>query len=252
VDRATGRVVSVETWFHNRFLVCNRSGVSTGSESVTGRLHLEGHRPVIVSQSQGHGVRCAQSADLDRIDQLKVLRLSPSGVADIPRPDRAPEHNLRYRLDGFEEWYAQAARPDHDPLFSAAIDLGPGLRVGEYIASADRDEIGRWSRPKPMWAWDDGWDGIPVAVWHFLPSLSFEAHEGGPLSHDYLFNAPAEAIFGLSGNALQARMNVKPERREGDKWEGLETRGDIGRETYWAAATVVFSRYVTRVFMALG
>ena len=103
-----------------------------------------------------------------------------------------------------------------------------------------------------MWAWDDGWDDIPVAVWHFLPSLSFEAHEGGPLSHDYLFNAPAEGIFGLSGNALQSRMDLVPERRDGDKWEEFETTGDIGREVYWAAMRVVFGRYVTRVFMALG
>jgi hypothetical protein len=91
-----------------------------------------------------------------------------------------------------------------------------------------------------------------VAVWHFLPSLSFEAHEGGRLSHDYRFNAPAEAIFGLSGDELKTRMDVVPERREGDKWQGLETRGDIDRGTYWSAASVVFTRYVTRVFMALG
>lgn len=252
VDRRTGRPESVETWFHNRFLVCNRDGTSTGSEVVRGRLHLEGERPVIFSQSQGHGVRCVQSGDLQRLDRLKVLRPSPDGRADAPRADRTGESDLRYRLEGFEEWYAQAPHPDDAPLFSGTVELGPGLTVGQFIAGLDREDVGVWSRPKPMWAWDDGWDTIPVAVWHFLPSLSFEAHQGGALSHDYLFNGPARAIFGISGNDLRDRMDVDLEFREGDKWEGLESRGDVGRQAYWSAATLLVGRYVTRVFMALG
>ncbi|HSM04058.1 MAG TPA: hypothetical protein VK858_05530 [Longimicrobiales bacterium] len=252
VNRATGAVESAETWFHNRFLVCNLTGVSWGTEVVRGRLHLEGNRPVIFSQSQGHGLRCAQSSDLDRIDDLKVLRPSPDGRADVPRRDEAGEANLRYRLDGFQEWYTRASRPDDDPMYAESIELGPGLVVGRYISGLDRENVGVWARPKPMWAWDDKLDTIPVAVWHFLPSFSFEAHEGGTLSHDYVFNGPAASIFGISGNELRDRLDLEPEYDEGQTWE--EARRASGNDgfTVWGVARRLITSYGTRVFMALG
>jgi len=237
VNRETGRVESLEAWFHNRFVLCNRSGLSSGTAAVEGRLHLEGYRPIIYSQSRGHGVRCAQSADLDGIDRLKVLRPSLTGRADVPRADRTGESDLRYRLAGFSAWYARAAEPDSRELFADTIRLTPDLIVGHYIAGLDREDVGYWARPKPMWAWDDPFDTVPVAVWHLLPSFSFEAHEGVPTSHDYLFNAPARAVFGITGNELRYRMDVQPVPPS--EVPVVKSLGVIGR-------------YITRVFMALG
>ena len=104
-----------------------------------------------------------------------------------------------------------------------------------------------------MWSWDDGWDEVPVFVWHFFPSYSFESHAGTRLSHRYLYNAPVEQVFGMSPDELWPLLDLDIEYREGSKWESLEGRGGrLDKSLYFAAVFVTLKKYANYVFTALG
>jgi hypothetical protein len=262
VDKATLDVVEAETWFHNRFLLCNRTGRSDGSEPVHGKLHVEAETHIVVfAQAQGHGVRCAQSSDLQRLHRnAKILRFR-GGEATVPvRPDRSLQVDATYDLKDFADWYRRAVpRPDaHDPpLFDETLRVGTwpdgrSMEIGRFIASREY-AVGTWMRPKPMWSWDDGWDDIPAVVWHFFPSRAFESHGGTRLSHAYRRNQPVEQVFGTTADILWPLLEMDAERRPGDKWKPLEERGDKGtRDVYWRLITRVAKDYVNYVFGALG
>ena len=281
VDRETREVVAAETWFHNRFVLCATGAESTGTDPVLGKLHFEGTHPIVYQQDMGHGIRCAQAGDTVDLDRVKIFRPALGRETTRLRPDRRPEYDHTYELRDFAPWYRAAAldaSADSSIMFVGRIRLnegmdGPPLEAVQYIAGNDREDISHWSRPKPMWSWDDIWDDIPIATWHFLPSYSFATRGGVELSHDYEYNRPAELLFGMTGNELAEAVSWDPGSAAGrirntdtqrTKWTNFDPGlRDIGRRQYWWAAeelvatastTVqrLFNRYVMRVFANLG
>lgn len=281
VDRETGEVAAVETWFHNRFVQCDRAGRSTGTDPILGKLHMEGTHPILYQQDMGHGIRCAQVGDTVDLGRVKIFRPALGRELTRMHPDRRPVHDHTYELKDFGAWYRYAVEDldaDSTTMFVGRIVLNEGadapeIAVVEYFAGNDREDISHWSRPKPMWAWDDIWDGIPVAAWHFLPSYSFATRSGAELSHDYETNRPAELLFGMTGNELAAAVSWDPGSAAGRirnadtqraKWTNFDPGlREIGRRQYWWAAEELvgsvsssvrrlFNRYVMRVFANLG
>jgi hypothetical protein len=264
VDRRTLEVVELETWFHNRFLLYNLSGTSSGTEPVHGKVHVEEKTHVLIySQPQGHGVRGFQSIDVDALrGNVKILRHRGSRPAVPVRADRTVQLDATYDLVSFDDWYAQARGPfgtegRGKALFEESIPLGrlpngEELRIGRYIAGYDYSKVG-WSRPKPPWSWDDGWDQIPIFVWHFLPSYAFSSHGGSRLSHRYLYNHPLEKTFGAVARDVVPSLDLGVEFRSGEKWASLEGRGgDLAHATYWKAIQSLLKGYVNYLFHALG
>lgn len=264
VDRETLELVQVETWFHNRFLLYDVSGRSGGSEPVHGAIHLEGGSHLIVySQPQGHGVRAFQTLDQDALARdVKILRWrgdrEPVGV----RADRSVQVDATYELASFDPWYERALGPFGSQgrgqgLFEETIPLGRWpdgrpIEIGRYIAGWDYSKMG-WSRPKPPWSWDDGWDRIPIFVWHFFPSYAFASHSGRPLSHVYLHSRPVERTFGIAPGELFGLLRLEVELREGDKWASLAERGDtISHRTYWEVFEYELKLYLNYLWHALG
>jgi len=264
VDRDTLRVVQVETWFHNRFLLYDESGESHGTEPLHGAIHLEGGtHPIVYSQPQGHGVRLFQVIDEDALrHDVKILRLQGDRPAVPVRADRSVQVDATYELVDFDGWYAQARGPfgSHGQgtgMFEESIPLGVWpdgrpIEIGRYIAGWDYSKMG-WSRPKPPWSWDDGWDEIPIFVWHFFPSYAFASHSGRTLSHAYLHSRPVEKTFGVTPAELLRALRLEVTHREGDKWESLADRGDtITHRTYWQAVEYQLKLYVNYLWHALG
>lgn len=264
VSKETMEVVEVETWFHNRFLLFNHTGQSTGTEPVHGKIHVEnGTHPIIYGQPQGHGVRCAQIVDLPTLtSNMKILRFRGDRPVVKIRADRSLQEDGTYEIDDFDTWYEFALGPfGHrgvgKGMFEEVIPLGnyPDGRervIGRFIAGRDYD-INSWSRPKPMWSWDDGWDEIPIFVWHFFPSISFQSHGGTELSHAYLYNRPAELVFDEPPPEIAQSMQLRIVFRGGDKWRPLEGRGGaLDHRFYWAAFEKKLKSYVNYLFHALG
>lgn len=129
---------------------------------------------------------------------------------------------------------------------------GSVLAIPRYIAGEEKPKS-TWVRPKPPWSWDDGWDELPIFVWHFLPDLSFSAHGGIELSSDYVFNRPSEMTFGLAAASLRERLTLAITYREGNKWTRMGAEElDVKHWEYWKAGRKVIIRYVNYLFHALG
>jgi hypothetical protein len=265
VDRRDGRIVEIETWFHNRFLLFNLTGESSGTEPVHGRIHVEGEtHPLIYAQPQGHGVRCAQLVDLPSLEKnLKVQRFRGDREPVPTTADRKTQLDATYDLRNFDRWYELARGPfgvkgAGEGMFEEKIPLGTlpdgeELFIGRFIAGRDY-MVGSWSRPKPMWSWDDGWDEVPIFVWHFLPHFSFQSHGGTELSGEYLYNRPFEKTFDRSMDELRSHLHLEAARRGGEKWAGFEQvhAGAIPRRAYWFAFQKKLRGYVNYLFHALG
>jgi len=266
VDKQTMRIAQVETWFHNRFLLYDETGVSTGTEPVHGAIHTEsGTHLVVYSQPEGHGVRVFQNVDLDALrENVKILRLRGDRSVVPVVADRSVQYDATYDLVSFDYWYANALGPfgekgEGDSLFEEYITIGnypdgTPINIGRYIAGWDYSKNG-WSRPKPPWSWDDGWDQLPIWVWHYLPSYAFSSHSGRKLSHDYIYNSPVEKTFGMTVEEIMPliRGKIRVVLRRDQKWKGLEGRGgNLAHSTYWNAFNFQLKSYVNYVFHALG
>ncbi len=265
IGKSDMEIAAVETWFHNRFLLFNRSGESTGTEPVHGKIHTEdGTHPILYAQPQGHGVRLAQLVDLPNLDsRVKILRFRGDRSVVPVLADSSIQVDCTYELENFDAWYAQAQGPfveqgQGEGMFEGVIQLGfdkegNPRQIGRFIAGRDYD-INSWSRPKPMWSWDDGWDQIPIFVWHFFPSISFESHGGTALSHSYIYNRPCEKTFGEPPPVVFESLKSLPlTKRPGDKWGPLEGRGGrVKSGLYWTAFEQKLKGYVNYLFHALG
>jgi hypothetical protein len=269
IDKKSMQVMEVETWFHNIFLLYNRTGESSGTEPIQGPIYLEnGTHPVVYAQSQGHGIRLIQKADIKNVEKnVKVMRFMGSRSEVSPEINRKYEDNITYRLKNIDDWYLQAAGPfDQDgdmrgtSLFACEIPVdclknGEPIKVGRFIAGINF-KINTWVRPKPMWSWDDPWDDVPIAVWHFFPSMSIESHSGIRLSHRYLYNRPIEKIFHSTADEMMPYFCF--EKQQPHQYSFADAgvfKADgcrVGQILYWAALSQWFKRYVSRVSGALG
>ena len=265
VEKKSMQVTEVEAWFHNRFFLCNRTGHSSGTEPVQGKAHFEdGTHLILYAQSMGHGVRCAQSTDLQALtENLKILRFRANRQAVAVIPDDRVQLDATYDLRNFDRWYAYATGPlgeggEGDGIFTESIPLGRypdgrPLLIGRFIAGQEF-AVGSWSRPKPMWSWGDGWDKIPIFVWHFFPSYAIESHMGISASHTYHYNRPVLKTFGMRADELLPLLDLNTEKRGGEKWHSsLERRGDrLHVNTYGKALLVLIKKYVNYLFNGLS
>lgn len=270
VDKNSLEISAIETWFHNRFFICNQSGRSLGDEPVQGKLHLEGgSHPIIYIQSMGHGVRCAQYTDSEIISKsTKIFRYRENKDHKLAKLDKSVEVDLTYDIKDFDYWYKFALYKNEEikyqrnSLFSEAIPIGKKdgqeLLMGRYFAG-DQLSVGTWARPKPMWSWDDGWDELPIFIWHYYPALSFKTHLGEDVSQQYLHNHAIEKTFNLTASELWPHLDLKKRYRQGMgkdmKWMSLnrkDAKDDIDRTLYLKAIKVYFKRYINRVFKGLG
>jgi len=106
-----------------------------------------------------------------------------------------------------------------------------------------------------MWSWDDRWDSLPIAIWHFLPSYSFERHLGMKLSHEYLYNRPIEKIFNRDVEELFPYLDMTSEKRSGTKEGYIKfhvLKKKVTRQMYWLVLGRQFKNYIIRVFSSLG
>jgi len=206
IDKDSMQVTLVETWFHNRFFLCNRTGESQGTEPIQTRTLFEGGTHLVLFvQSMGHGVRCATTEDFAELANTKILRLESDPDKRIaPGINDHTEYDISYRLASLKPWYRMAKTHTDSgntatTLFEDTIPMGTdasgrAIQIGKFFAANDVEKRA-WSRPKPPWAWDDRWDDIPVALWHFHPSLAFNSHTGENYSEQYHYNAPMSLIF---------------------------------------------------------
>jgi len=258
------RVTEMMTWYHNRYFHCSRTPVSTGSERVMGKAHFEDEtHPILYVQAMGHGVRCAQSIDLEDTRGLKIFRHRAGGEARRPKLDDSSEFDLHYEIDSFDRWYAQARGPfDEGNMFEGRIRLGffpsgEAIEVGRFIAGAYSGEDS-WARPKPAWSWDDAWDDVPIAAAHFFPSRTFRSHLGVETSTVYLEHRAVRLAFGISADALWRTLDTNVERREKKKWVKWKQslfdsgRREVRRDHVYNAFWNVFKRYADRLFQGLG
>lgn len=147
------------------FLLYNRTGKSSGTESVLGPIYLEnGTHPLVCAQPLGHGIRLMQKADIKNLKgNVKVMRFMGSGPEVSPQINQEYEDNITYRTKNFDDWYLQAAGPfDQDgevgatSSFSCEIPAGrlkngEQIKVGRFIAGINYKK-NTWVRPKPMWS----------------------------------------------------------------------------------------------------
>ncbi len=256
------QVSEVMTWYHNRFFHCALNPDSHGSERVMARTHFENQsHPILFVQAMGHGVRCAQSVDLQKKDGLKIFRYRGEAEPTSPRLDTSNEFNLRYDIASLDSWYDQATGPfDENNMFEGLIRIGTlasgrPLEVGRYIAGNYSGKDG-WARPKPMWSWDDAWDEIPIFVVHFFPSHAFRSHLGVATSSQYVEHRAAERSFGLSPGELWKALDLPTEARDTKtKWENRnfhQVVHQVQRKHVYEAAKTLFKRYADYLFQALG
>lgn len=263
VDKQTMSVAEVEAWFHNRFLLCNNTGASSGTEPVNGKIQFEGEHVIVYAQSQGHGVRCAQSVDQNDIAyKTKIFRFRGSRPLRPTPADHEPDYEATYDLHNFDRWYAWALGPfgkegKGEGMFEERIKISDNLDgkpayIGYYIAGIDYAKSG-WSRPKPPWSWDDGWDEIPIFTWHFFPAEAFMSHSGSELSDDYLYNRPCEKTFGKTPEQLRPLLSLKVTKRNSSKWKNFKKNETITtHQDYWRLGRLKAKEYVNYLFRALG
>lgn len=261
VTKSDMQVSEIMTWYHNRYFHCARRPDSQGSERVMARAHFEsGTHPILFVQAMGHGVRCAQSIDLEEPRGLKIFRHRGAQPVTFPRLDASREVDLLYDIDSLDDWYRQSSGPfDSANMFEGTIEIGrtpsgERIRIGRFIAGeyAGNDS---WARPKPMWSWDDAWDDLPIFVAHYFPSLAFRSHLGVETSSHYIEHRAAELSFGLSPQVLSRSIDVEVERSGEAKWSRSHFESDarqLRNAQFYRAAKALFKRYADYLFQALG
>lgn len=263
VDKQTMQIVEVETWLHNRFLLFNLTGVSTGTEPVHGTFYVEdGTHVILYAHSLGHGVRCAQRIDLPSLgSRVKILRFRGDRAVVRVHTDASVQVDTTYEIAGFDPWYAYARGPftqhgQGQGMFEDVLALrgdasGGPWYLGRFIAGRDY-AIGSWARPKPMWSWDDIWDALPSFVWHFFPSISFQSHGGTFLSHHYLYDRPCEKIFGVTAGVVPFGPCLSAELQHLGLWhQETASRGVWPHEMLQAVGMHYLKQYVNYLFHAL-
>lgn len=266
IDKSTMTVAHVEAWYHNRFFLCNSTGKSLGSEPIQSLSLFEGQTHIVIyAQSMGHGVRCATRSDLTKIsNNTKIMRYQPDAKKLInPTVSRETQHNTGYTLSSLKPWYRHARKisasgEKSTSLFEGKIHLGTyengeEIYIGRYIAGEDYDR-NAWSRPKPPWSWDDKWDDVPIFLWHFYPSFAFGRHAEGPLSNNYIYNAPMELTFNINNtNEILPFLKLEMATSSKKKWDNLEWRSKlVSQNDLWAHLKFRVKQYINYIFNALG
>ncbi len=194
VDKATGSIPAIETWFHSRFLQFANAPDLGRSQTIDGKIHLEdGTHPMILVQALGHGVRCLQKIDEEKLARTPhaIYRLGAAAteMASLKGPFAA------YELRTMDDFFRFAKGPfDPQSLLAEPQDFGLGTApIGKYISGNFKGDSS-WARPKPPWSWADKFDTLRPGAWFFHPAHVFNRHFQLKLSEDYLYNRPLEEI----------------------------------------------------------
>ena len=265
LDKASMKVALVETWFHNRFFLCNSHGESSGTEPIQSRALFEDDNHVIIyTQAMGHGIRCAEERDFLKLaTHTKILRHNSRHThREQLRVDGISQFSISYRLASLKPWYEMARnfRPSgkgkqslfEDSLVIGTDSLGRQVQVGKYIAGRDFDRRG-WSRPKPPWSWDDRWDDIPVGTWHLDPARAFSSHTGEKLSDNYLYNAPASMMLDQRRDTSKYGVtpsNINSGRHSNLAHQSAPQKSHANRET--SKINLQVKKYINRLINSLG
>lgn len=266
INKESMAVAHVETWYHNRFFLCNSTGESKGTEPIQSLSLFEGGTHVVIyAQALGHGVRCATRSDLTSLDiNTKIMRYQPDPQKLIPpRADRETQFDTGYTLTSLQPWYKHATAVSvsgekattifEDKIHIGTDQNGEPLFVGRYIAGEDYDRSA-WSRPKPPWSWDDKWDQVPIFLWHYYPSYAFSSHAEGRLSHNYLYNGPMEHTFNITDlDEILPYLELEMATSRQSKWDNLSWRSNlVGQKDLWNYLNYKLKQYVNYVFNGLG
>ncbi len=262
VDKVSMKVALVETWFHNRFFLCNNSGESNGTEPIQSRALFEGGSHIIIyTQAMGHGIRCAEEGDFLKLaTHTKILRHNNNHTyREQLGVDDGSQFSIGYRLASLKPWYEMARnfKPSgkgkhslfEDSLVIGTDSLGRQVQVGKFIAGRDFDRRG-WSRPKPPWSWDDRWDDVPVGTWHLDPARAFSSHTGERLSDNYLYNAPASMM--LDQRRDTSKYGATPSNINSGSSRNLAHQSAPHKPRETSKINIHVKKYINRLINSLG
>lgn len=204
VEKATGLIQAVETWFHSKFLQFAHSPILGGSQTIDGRIHSEGQtHPVFFVPAKGHGVRMFQKIDEAFFERKKyqIYRLISHGPGTVGSGAVFVSYDL-IPLDDFLR-YGYGPFDGHS-MFDEPQDFGIGRGpIGKFLSGHFSGDS-NWARPKPPWSWTDKFDTLRPGAWFFHPAYVFNRHFGMGLSEKYLFNLAQEEMLKVDQATLDA------------------------------------------------
>ena len=225
VDKTNGKVIALETWFHNLFMQSTYSPKALGTQSIDGKLHTEDETHVVLAiESKGHGVLAFQHIDEADLSKTPHLIYRHGDHADNVKAISGEFVN--YTLLSLKPFLDNAMGPfGQGYFFSEAGDFGLPKKIGKFMTGSFKGTTS-WARPKPPWSWADKRDTLRYGAWFFHPAYSFYKHFGFPQATPYIHNLPAEQITGWSDAELDtwAQDNrdrdffAHTKRSQFDKW----------------------------------
>lgn len=201
VDKATGKIVALETWFHNLFMQNALTPKTLGSQTIDAKLQTEDlTHPILYIEPKGHGVRAFQHIDEARLQEKPHLIYRLGKNADDVKNIQGKY--VSYTLLPLTIFYENAKGPFGEGHFlSEPGEFGLPEKLGKFMTGSYYGSSG-WARPKPPWSWADKRDSLRYGAWFFHPAYSFYAHFGYPEITPYIYNHPNEKIIGLSQTEL--------------------------------------------------
>lgn len=195
VDKGSGQVLAMETWWHSKFLQYALSPEVGRTQTIDGALHLEdGTHPLVYVQAFGHGVRGLQGLDSRMLDRRRhaIYRVGLQPTT-LKSTDEVPPF-LEYVLLPLNDFVSYAHGP-FDRMFSDPQDFGIGEGpIGKYLSGRFSGDSA-WARPKPPWSWTDKFDTLRPGAWFFHPAHVFGRHFKFNRSQQYLRSLPKERML---------------------------------------------------------
>lgn len=202
VDKKSGNIRALETWFHNIFLQFAPTLDLAGNQTMDGKIHVEDQtHPILYVQSRGHGVRGFQKLDEKHFYEAphQIYRLGVKAT-DLAKHDALL---VSYTLESLQDFVKYARGPFKDgDMLTQPQDFGLGDQpLGKYISGPFVGDSS-WARPKPPWSWTDRFDTLRPGAWFFHPAYVFNQHFTVQVSENYIFNLALEQIVQASNKDL--------------------------------------------------
>lgn len=195
VEKKTGKVIAMETWFHSIFLQFTNEEIK-GTQSIDGNIVFDNEtHPILYVEDKGHGVRAYQPTDKTKVSFYEHLTYR-LGKPITPDVKKAKNKTALYKVLSFDIFIENGAGPfDSESMFEEPSGYGMGKAViGRYLSGPFRGN-NTWARPKPPWNWGDKFDSLQVGAWYFHPAYVFNLHFGLEYSETYVRNKAFTAFF---------------------------------------------------------
>jgi hypothetical protein len=192
-DPVRARVVLVETLAHDRILRYTPEGATSaeGAPALSGRVRLEGGRPVLHVEPKGHGVWAYDGGESqDSRHGTLVYRFE--GRAEDPEAN-ARQEEVGYALVALFDTLWPRARAGSKETFGEVADYGAvsfasagsgrqsrrATKKMGRLGAAFLGSFGARNAARPPWGWfDRGERGQPVGAWFFDPAATAKRHLG--------------------------------------------------------------------------